>query len=150
FVTKKNFSIDYIIEKYATVHSGAVVIFVGKVRGFYKNLKVEKLILESYEEMANEYLTKIRKKAIENFGLEDAIIIHRLGDLSIGENIVTVLAFSAHRKDAFQACKWMIDTIKREVPIWKKEITKEGNFWVKEEKDEKEKSKKYGQRKERY
>lgn len=149
FVTKKDFSIDNSIDnligKYATEHTGAVVIFVGRVRGFYKKSKIEKLVLESYEKMANEYLTRIRKEAIEKFHLEDAIIIHRLGNLSVSDNIVLVLAFSEHRKEAFQACKWIIDNIKSKVPIWKKEVTKDGHFWVieekKEEKDEKRKSK---------
>jgi molybdopterin synthase catalytic subunit len=98
---------------------GAVVNFIGVVRD-EPNLKG--INIEVYEEMAMEKLKGLDEKARQKFGVKDVHIIHRIGLLKPGENIVHIAVSSAHRKEAFQACEWLIDELKKIVPIWKKDV----------------------------
>ncbi len=133
-VTRRKFSVDKEVSLHKTPAAGAAVAFLGMVRGKTsrggKTHTVSNIEFEAYERMADERLEEIRKEAIKKFGLENAIIEHRLGKLKSGENIVMIIALSSHRKESFKACEWMIDEIKRTVPIWKKEHTSEGGHWV--------------------
>lgn len=107
--------------------SGAVVAFIGVVRA---DPGVRGLEVEAYDEAALEELRRIKEEAIARFGVSSVDVVHRKGRLSLGEVIVVVVCASSHRKEAFQACEYVIDELKRRVPMWKKELTEEGERWV--------------------
>ncbi len=94
--------------------------------------QVAKLEFEHYPGMAEKILREIRERAIREFGVIDVSIIHRIGTLPIGENIVLIAVAAVHRDEAFKACRFCIDELKRITPIWKKETTLEGEVWVEE------------------
>jgi len=133
-VQKGDFSADEEVKKakLSSKNIGGIVIFLGTAREFSKGKNIEKLYFEHYPGMAEKKLEEIRKKAVRKFKLIDARIIHRYGEIKIGENIVLILAAGEHREEAFKACKWLIDELKKVVPIWKKEVTKDGEVWVEE------------------
>jgi len=116
---------------------GAIAIFIGTVRETSKNAKVLKLEYEAHETLANETLKEIIRDVKEKYGVIDAIVEHRLGSVSVGENIMYVIVASKHREEAFKALIELVDRIKHEVPIWKKEVTEKGAYWVKGEKGKK-------------
>jgi molybdopterin synthase catalytic subunit len=86
--------------------------------------------IEVYPEMAEKQLEAIRGEAIKQFGVEDILVVHRYGDLHIGDNIVLVAVSAGHRAEAFTACRYVIDELKKRVPIWKREHTPSGAWWV--------------------
>jgi len=132
-VTKESFSVDDVIAGLKSRSVGGVVSFLGVVRGESKGKPVEHIEIEVYEEMAERQLDAIRREAIDRFGVEEVAVIHRYGSLKASENILLVVVASAHRAEAFEACRYVIDEIKRRVPIWKKEVTPEGEWWVESE-----------------
>ena len=109
---------------------GAMVSFVGLVREFGGNASIQAMTLEHYPGMTEKALMKIALHACEKWGLVDALIIHRVGPLLPNDRIVFVAAASAHRKNAFRACEFMIDTLKTDAPFWKQEDTPNGRRWV--------------------
>ncbi|WP_458719514.1 molybdenum cofactor biosynthesis protein MoaE [Candidatus Nitrosocosmicus sp. R] len=112
-------------------HSGATVIFVGSVRNFGINGEVKKMYYESYVKMAENKIKNIEKLAMEKYGIKKIKIVHRIGELALGNNSVIIALSTPHSKDAFTACKYILAKIKREVPIWKKEILSKGDEkWV--------------------
>jgi len=110
--------------------SGAVVTFVGLVRDFNDGRQVTGLKLEHYPGMTEKSLKDIARQASERWQLEAVTIIHRVGQLSLGDQIVLVAIASQHRGNAFDACEFVMDYLKTKAPFWKKEITQEGEFWV--------------------
>ena len=128
------FSLDAEVErlKQASPSIGAIVTFLGTTRDISKGRQVAKLELEHYPGMAEKKLGEIRERAIKEYGVIDATIIHRIGTLPIGENIVLIAVAAGHRDEAFKACRFCIDELKRITPIWKKETTPEGEVWVEE------------------
>jgi molybdopterin synthase catalytic subunit len=110
--------------------AGAVVSFTGLVRDLNQGEAVARMTLEHYPGMTEKALTAIESEAWERWELIDSIIIHRVGPLSPNDRIVFVAAASAHRKAAFRACEFMIDTLKTRAPFWKKEDTASGTRWV--------------------
>jgi molybdopterin synthase catalytic subunit len=132
-VTKENFSVDDVIAGLKSRSTGGVVSFLGVVRGESKGKPVEHIEIEVYEEMARRQLDAIRREAVDRFGVEEVAIVHRYGGLKASENILLVVVASAHRAEAFEACRYVIDEIKRRVPIWKKEVTPKGEWWVESE-----------------
>lgn len=110
--------------------AGGIVHFVGAVRNHTKGKTVIRLDFEAYEPMAVSEMQKIAEQAIEKFGAMKIAIHHRIGTLEIGELPVIIAVSSAHRKAAFEACQYCIDTLKETVPIWKKEIFEDGEVWV--------------------
>lgn len=110
--------------------AGGIVHFVGAVRNHTKGKTVTRLEFEAYEPMAVSEMRKIAEQAIEKFGVMKVAIHHRTGTLEIGELPVIIAVSSAHRKAAFEACQYCIDTLKETVPIWKKEIFEDGEVWV--------------------
>lgn len=133
-IVEDDFSIDAEIKKVKSVSKriGGIVTFLGTVRDFSRGKNVKKLVFEHYSEMAVEKLEELREKALEKFDVIEVSLVHRTGEIEVGENIVLIVAAAEHRKDAFSACTWLIDELKKEVPIWKKEITTEGEIWVEE------------------
>ncbi|CAM3005891.1 molybdopterin synthase catalytic subunit MoaE [Vibrio neptunius] len=110
--------------------SGAVVTFVGKVRDMNLGDKVTGLSLEHYPGMTEKALAEICQKAEQRWPLLDVRVIHRVGDLNIGDQIVFVGVSSAHRGAAFEACEFIMDYLKTQAPFWKKERTTEETRWV--------------------
>jgi molybdopterin synthase catalytic subunit len=109
---------------------GATVVFEGVVRNQTRGRKTLYLGYEAYEEMALEQMESLADKAVQQFQIRDVAIVHRLGRLEIGETSVLIAVASAHRAAAFDACRWLIDTLKRTVPIWKKEYFEDGAVWA--------------------
>jgi molybdopterin synthase catalytic subunit len=109
---------------------GALVIFDGMVRNNSRGRRTLYLVYEAYEEMALEQMRALATKAIANFAIRDVAIVHRLGRLEVGETSVLIAVASAHRAAAFDACRWLIDTLKKTVPIWKKEHFEDGAVWA--------------------
>jgi MoaE-MoaD fusion protein len=108
---------------------GAAVVFEGIVRNNTRGRRTLFLDYEAYEEMAIKEMESLIARALDQFQIRDAIIIHRLGRIEIGETSVLIVVASAHRGAAFDACRWLIDTLKRTVPIWKKEYFEDGAVW---------------------
>ena len=109
---------------------GAIVIFDGVVRNHSRNRKTLYLEYEAYEAMALSKLQELVAEAVRRFAIRNVALVHRLGHLEIGESSVLIAVFSAHRAPAFEACRWLIDTLKRTVPIWKKEYFEDGAVWA--------------------
>ena len=119
---------------------GAVVSFVGQVRDLNDGDNVASMTLEHYSGMTEKSLESIVEQARKRWGIEDALIVHRVGELKPLDQIVLVLVVSAHRQDAFAACEFIMDYLKTEAPFWKKEQTPSGARWV-EAKDSDEQAK---------
>jgi molybdopterin synthase catalytic subunit len=109
---------------------GAVVAFDGIVRDNTRGRKTLFLVYEAYEEMAAKQLASLASEAVSRFGVRGVTIVHRLGRLQIGETSVLIVVASAHRAAALDACRWLIDTLKKTVPIWKKETFADGSVWA--------------------
>ena len=118
------------IETLKRAEDGAVVVFEGIVRNHTRGRRTIHLEYEAYEEMALQQLESLASEAIQKFQIRDVAIIHRLGRLEIGETSVLIVVASAHRGPAFEACRWIIDTLKQKVPIWKKEYFEDGAVWA--------------------
>ena len=110
--------------------AGAVDLFLGVVRDNTQNSPVVRLEYEAYDKMALSEMQKIADSAHRRWPLLGCVVIHRTGTLLIGEIAVLIGVATAHRADAFDACRYIIDTIKQTVPIWKKEIFTDGEVWV--------------------
>lgn len=109
---------------------GAIVIFDGIVRNHSRGRRTLYLDYEAYESMAVQQLNRLAAEAKERFAIRNVSIVHRLGRIEIGQSSVLIAVFSAHRAPAFEACRWLIDTLKRTVPIWKKEYFEDGAVWA--------------------
>ena len=109
---------------------GAVCVFDGIVRDNTRGRQTLHLDYEAYREMALEQMRRLAGEAVEKFGVRDVAVVHRLGRLMVGETSVLIVVTSAHRGAAFDACRWMIDTLKKTVPIWKKEMFADGAVWA--------------------
>ncbi len=133
-IQKENFSVEDVVAavKKASNGIGAVVTFLGVGRDFSKGEEISGLDFEHYPGMAEKKLADIRDRALRNFNIIEMAIVHRTGKIEIGEDIVLIVAASAHRNDAFMACEWAITELKRVTPIWKRETTKKGDVWVSE------------------
>jgi molybdopterin synthase catalytic subunit len=109
---------------------GAVVVFDGIVRDNSRGRRTLYLDYEAYEEMAAKQLKELANEARTRFDVRHVTLVHRLGRLEIGETSVLIVVASAHRGQAFEACRWLIDTLKKTVPIWKKETFQDGVVWA--------------------
>lgn len=109
---------------------GAVASFIGQVRDFSEGDAVAGMTLEYYPGMTEKALTQIVDQAKQRWDIFDALVIHRIGELSPLDQIVLVAVSSAHREEAFSACQFIMDYLKTEAPFWKKEETPSGARWV--------------------
>src|SRR5580704_9698195 len=109
---------------------GAAVVLEGVVRNQTRGRRTLYLDYEAYEEMALRQMEGLAERALQQFQVRDVAVVHRLGRLEIGETSVLIVVASAHRAAAFEACRWLIDTLKRTVPIWKKEYFEDGAVWA--------------------
>lgn len=129
-ITREKIDTQGVVEDLKHGEDGASVVFEGVVRNQTRGRKTRFLDYEAYEEMALQQMESLAAQAVEQFKVRDVAIVHRLGRLEIGETSVLIVVASAHRGPAFDACRWIIDTLKRTVPIWKKEHFEDGAVWA--------------------
>jgi MoaE-MoaD fusion protein len=128
-LTREYIDRDALVAALQQPGDGAVVVFDGIVRDNTRGRKTLYLDYEAYEEMALEQMQKLAREAGERFAIDRVGVVHRLGRLEIGESSIVIVVTSAHRAAAFDACRWLIDTLKRTVPVWKKEHFTDGAVW---------------------
>ena len=133
-VQREDFSVDAEINRVRgkSKRIGGISIFLGTARDRSKGRDVTSLTFEHYEGMAQKKLREIRERALKDFDIIEVAILHRYGQIAIGDNIVLIVVGAEHRAEAFRACQWAIDELKRITPIWKLEYTPEGEVWVEE------------------
>ena len=131
-IQQENFVVTDEIEAIKKVSNniGGITTFLGTGRELSKGENISKLNFEHYPKMAEKKLEEIRLQAIKDYGIIEMIIIHRIGEIDIGENIVLIIAAGEHRKETFKACEWAIAELKRTTPISKRETTTTGEVWV--------------------
>jgi len=129
-ITEKPIDVDKLLDYVSDQSSGASVLFTGTVRDHNEQDKVSKLHYETYQEMAEKILQEIENEVHAKWKINKFIAIHRTGTLKVGEVSVAVAVSSEHRKEAFEACKFGIDSIKEKAPIWKKEFSESGTEWL--------------------
>jgi MoaE-MoaD fusion protein len=130
FLTREPIDTEKLAAAARRDEDGAVVVFDGIVRNHSHGRRTLHLDYEAYEEMALKQMNELASEARSKFGVRHATIAHRLGHLEIGETSVLIVVASAHRAQAFDACRWIIDTLKKTVPIWKKETFADGAVWA--------------------
>ena len=128
-IQKDDFDINNVIGSAKSRNIGALVIFLGIVR----DDDIELMELEAYEEVAIRELEEIAASAKQLFPIESVDIIHRIGPLHVGDNILLIVVGAGHRRAAFEGCEYIIERIKKTIPIWKKEERQDGVHWVKGE-----------------
>ncbi len=122
--------VQYCVNFVSTGEAGAIDVFLGTVRNHTKGKKVLRLEYEAYEPMAISEMKKIAAIAFSKFPVHKIAIHHRIGVLNIEEPAVIIAVSTPHRKASFEACQFIIDTLKQTVPIWKKELFDDGEVWV--------------------
>ncbi|MDT8317884.1 MAG: molybdenum cofactor biosynthesis protein MoaE [bacterium] len=133
-IQKEDFSMDEEVKKVmaSSKSIGGVATFLGTARDISKGKDIELLSFEHYHGMAEKKLSELRDEMMDSYDIIELSIIHRVGEIKPGENIVLIVAAARHRAAAFDACEACIDELKRVVPIWKKETTTDGDYWVEE------------------
>ena len=133
-VQSEDFSVDEEINRVRgrSTRIGGIATFLGTVRDRSKGRDVKLLTFEHYEGMAQKKLREIRERALHDFDVIEVLVLHRYGAIDIGENVVLIVVGAEHRADAFKACEWCIDELKKITPIWKLEETPDGEVWVEE------------------
>jgi molybdopterin synthase catalytic subunit len=129
-LTREPIPTESIIAALKQPEDGAIIVFDGIVRNHTRDRRTLYLDYEAYEEMALSQMQQLVASACKQFAIRDAALHHRLGKLEIGETSVFIVVASAHRAAAFDACRWLIDTLKKTVPIWKKEYFEDGAVWA--------------------
>ncbi|MFL2976075.1 MAG: molybdenum cofactor biosynthesis protein MoaE [Candidatus Thalassarchaeaceae archaeon] len=128
-VEHENLDPNLLLEKLMVSNSGAIVSFTGLTRGDEDGIKVYSLDFDAWEEQLPNVLRDLGKKSLIQFGVESVAIAHRVGNVGPEEPIVAIHVASRHRKEAFQACSWLIDSLKSQAPLWKKENREDGTHW---------------------
>ncbi len=128
-LTRDVIRIQAIVDELKAAMDGAVSIFDGIVRDNTRGRQTLYLDYSAYEPMALEQMTALAYDAVRRFGVRDVCLVHRLGRLEVGATSILIAVASAHRGAAFDACRWLIDTLKQQVPIWKKEVFVDGAVW---------------------
>lgn len=109
---------------------GGICLFIGTIRNKNLDKQVERLEMEAYPPMAVKQIERLCDQAEQQWKINKAVVVHRTGKLSIGDIAVIIGVASVHRPEAFAACKWLIDELKKEVPIWKNEFYDDGSSWL--------------------
>jgi len=135
-ITKEPLNVGEIARRIVPASCGAIVTLDGFVRQFTKGRETEYLVYEAYEPVALKEMNKLITRVHEQFEIQHAGIVHRLGRLEIGETSVVISVAAPHRRAAFEACEWLIKELKRTVPIWKKEVYADGETWIEGEASE--------------
>ena len=129
-ITEQQLNAEIITNLVRRDSNGAVVTFLGNTRDNFEGKGVIRLEYEAYVKMAVKKLEEIRQEMMQELGIEDIAIAHRIGVVDIGETSLVVAVASPHRTEAFQACHKVVDRVKEIVPIWKKEVYADGSRWV--------------------
>lgn len=129
-LTRERIDAEKLVSEAKDGADGAVVVFDGIVRNNSRGRQTLHLDYEAYEEMAAKQMAELAREARAKFDVRQVTIVHRLGRLVVGETSVLIVVASAHRAQAFDACRWLIDTLKKTVPIWKKETFVDGAVWA--------------------
>jgi molybdopterin synthase catalytic subunit len=129
-ISANTLDVQQCIDRVMSPDCGGIDVFIGTVRNVTKGKTVLRLEFEAYEKMAISELDKIAKSTLAKWPVQKLLIHHRTGVLQIGEIPVVIAVSAAHRDAAFEACRYIIDTLKQTVPIWKKEIFEDGEVWV--------------------
>src|SRR3954469_3466790 len=129
-ISDKHLDVQSSIDWVMTPQCGGIDVFIGTVRAATKGKIVVRLEFEAYERMALKEMKKIADEAVKKWNIHKISIHHRTGVLEIGEIPVVIAVSAAHRAAAFDACRYIIDTLKKTVPIWKKEVFEDGEVWV--------------------
>ncbi|MCG8322586.1 MAG: molybdenum cofactor biosynthesis protein MoaE [Cytophagales bacterium] len=129
-LTSEPIIVNEVIDSVYDAGAGAVDVFIGSVRNKTSEKKVVRLEFEAYEKMALSEMEKIATAAKKKWPVCQLSIVHRVGTLNLGDLPVVIAVSTPHRPDAFEACRYVIDTLKQTVPIWKKEIFEDGEVWV--------------------
>ncbi|MGI8423757.1 MAG: molybdenum cofactor biosynthesis protein MoaE [Chloroflexota bacterium] len=129
-ITREPIDAQELIAAVQTPADGAVCVFYGVVREDSRNKKVQFLEYDAYPEMAEKKMREILNEVRSTWPDQRAAIVHRIGTLGIGEASVVIAVGSPHRGESFEACRYVIDRVKQEVPIWKKEVFTDGEEWV--------------------
>lgn len=129
-LTREPIDADHLVRSAKQGEDGAVVVFDGIVRNHTRGRQTLHLDYEAYEEMALKQMNELATQARQRYGVRHVTIVHRLGRLGVGETSVLIVVASAHRAHAYEASRWLIDTLKKTVPIWKKETFVDGVVWA--------------------
>ncbi|OGS42795.1 MAG: hypothetical protein A3K76_05310 [Euryarchaeota archaeon RBG_13_57_23] len=129
-ITSKPISPGRVLKWTANDRSGGFVFFIGTVRSESRGMKVSRMALEAAKDLAEADLARICEKASKKYEVNDIAVTHRIGSLRVGDIIVAICVGAPHRKDAFGACSYVIDELKKTTPIWKKEIGPRSQRWV--------------------
>jgi len=133
-IQEQDFSVEEEVKalRKTSQRMGGIVTFLGCARDFSEGRDVFSIEFEQYAGMAVAAMNSLRDEAMEKFDIMDVRIIHRVTTVHAGDQIVLIVVGAEHRKPAFAACEWLIDELKKRVPIWKKEVTPDGDAWVTE------------------
>lgn len=130
-LTRAAIPVERLLAEASRPDCGAIVLFVGTTRDHHEGRKVVRLAYEAYESMAIAALERLEREAVRDHAVASCRIVHRLGEVPIGEASVVVVVSAAHRAPAFEACRGAMDALKRVAPIWKREFFAEGgSAWV--------------------
>jgi len=129
-ITREPLDRDALIAAVTDPGVGGIVVFEGVVRDNARGKQVRYLEYDVYPEMAIQQIRDIIAEAEKRWGIDRVAVAHRIGRLEIGEASVMIVVASPHRAEAFEACRYIIDTLKTTVPIWKKEVATNGEEWV--------------------
>jgi molybdopterin synthase catalytic subunit len=122
--------VSEVVRIVASEEAGAIDVFIGMVRKHTQEKEVVRLEYDAYDKMVMREMEKLADEVIEKWPVEKIAIYHRKGVLQVGEAAVVIAVSTPHRQEAFEACKYTIDTLKQRVPIWKKEVFGDGEEWV--------------------
>jgi molybdopterin synthase catalytic subunit len=129
-ITEHTIETQRVIQAVTCPEAGAINVFIGTVRNHSLGKDVVKLEYEAYDSMALKKMQELVAMASQQWPIKAAAIIHRKGSLQIGDVAVAIAVACPHRAEAFAACQWLIDNLKKVVPIWKKEHYANGSIWV--------------------
>ena len=129
-VTEEVLRTDEAAEAVASPEAGAINLFLGVVRNNNLGRQVNHLVYEAYPTMAEKVMREIAEEAQERFGLLDCAVLHRTGRLEIGETSLLIAVSAGHRGESFEGGHWLLNQIKKRVPVWKKEVWEDGEEWI--------------------
>lgn len=132
-IQEEKINVQEILDSVIVPEAGGVDVFIGTTRNHSHGKKVLALSYEAYVPMALEMLRGIEKELRQRWKIHEAALVHRIGNVPLTEASVVIAVSASHRADAFAACRYAIDTLKKDVPIWKKEIFEDGEAWVENE-----------------
>jgi molybdopterin synthase catalytic subunit len=121
---------DEVLDSVKSPEAGAIDVFIGTTRNHSDGRKVLSLEYEAYEPMAIKLMEAVGVEARCRWGIDRLCIVHRVGKVEVGDASVVIAVSAAHRREAFEACRYVIDTLKRDIPIWKNEVFSDGEVWV--------------------